>query len=104
MNRMQLSSIDLNLLVVFDSLAQTGSVSRAARRAGITPSAMSHALNRLRSLFGDPLYVRAGRGLVPTPRAQRLASSVRELLTGAELLLRERPGFEPATSDRTFTL
>ena len=67
-----MSQPDLNLLVTLDILLAEGSVARAARRLGLSPSAMSRALARLRETTGDPLLVRAGRGLVPTPRALEL--------------------------------
>src|SRR5918992_1043317 len=68
---------DLNLLVTLDVLLTEGSVARAARRLGLSPSAMSRALARLRETTGDPLLVRAGRSLVPTPRALELRRLVR---------------------------
>ena len=71
---------DLNLLVTLDVLLTEGSVARAARRLRLSPSAMSRALARLREATGDPLLVRAGRGLVPTPRALALRERVGELL------------------------
>ncbi|MCA1907261.1 MAG: LysR family transcriptional regulator, partial [Magnetospirillum sp.] len=67
---------DLNLLVALDALLTEGSVARAARRLRLSPSATSRALARLRQETGDPLLVRAGRGLVPTPRARELAARV----------------------------
>ena len=67
---------DLNLLVTLDVLLAEGSVARAARRLKLSPSAMSRALARLRHTTGDPLLVRAGRGLVPTPRALALREQV----------------------------
>ena len=67
---------DLNLLVTLDVLLAEGSVARAARRLRLSPSAMSRALARLRETTGDPLLVRAGRGLVPTPRALQLRERV----------------------------
>src|SRR4026209_2358393 len=67
---------DLNLLVTLDVLLAEGSVARAAQRLGLSPSAMSRALARLRETTGDPLLVRAGRGLVPTPRALELRAQV----------------------------
>lgn len=63
---------DFNLLITLDALLEEGSVAGAARRLGLSASAMSRALARLRETTGDPLLVRAGRGLIPTPRAQIL--------------------------------
>lgn len=79
---------DLNLLVTLDVLLAEGSVARAARRLRLSPSAMSRALARLRDVTGDPLLVRAGRGLVPTPRALELRDRVGQLVQDAEAVLR----------------
>lgn len=95
---------DLNLLVTLDVLLEEGSVTRAARRLGLSPSAMSRALARLRETTGDPLLVRAGRGLVPTPRALELRGSVGRLVQDAEAALRPAEGLDPAGLVRTFTL
>jgi DNA-binding transcriptional LysR family regulator len=95
---------DFNLLATLDVLLDEGSVTGAARRLGLSPSAMSRALARLRETTGDPLLVRAGRGLVPTPRALELRERVPQLVQDAEAIL--RPAEEPdlATLVRTFTL
>ncbi|MEC9347663.1 MAG: LysR family transcriptional regulator [Pseudomonadota bacterium] len=84
---------DLNLLATLDVLLTEGSVAAAARRLDLSPSAMSRALARLRETTGDPLLVRAGRGLVPTPRAQELREQVRHLVEDARAVL--RPVAEP---------
>ena len=81
-----LSSIDLNLLVAFDSLMAERNVTRAAERNGLTQPAVSKALNRLRYLFDDPLFVRRDRSMEPTARAIELAGPIR----GAWLLYHER--------------
>lgn len=81
-----MKSYDLNLLRALDALLATGSVTAAAGRMHLSTPAMSHTLARLREVFGDPLLVRAGRRLVPTPRAQALAEPVRQLLAQAESL------------------
>ncbi len=99
---MTLAAVDLNLLVALDLLLETRSVREAARRAHVTPSAMSHSLARLRSLLGDELLVRAGQRLVPTPRAEALAAPVRALLVDAERLLAPPGGFDPASLRRAF--
>ena len=75
-----MSTPDLNLLITLDALLAEGSVAGAARRLGLSPSAMSRALARLRETTGDPLLVRAGRGLVPTPRAVELRDRVSQLV------------------------
>jgi DNA-binding transcriptional LysR family regulator len=73
--------VDLNLLVAFDVLMTERSVTRAARRLSVGRSSMSVTLARLRKLFNDPVLIRQGRGLIPTPLAESLATPVRELLT-----------------------
>ncbi len=95
---------DLNLLVTLDVLLTEGSVAGAARRLRLSPSAMSRALARLRETTGDPLLVRAGRGLVPTPRALELRERVSQLVQDAEAVLRpaEAPNLKQLA--RTFTL
>ncbi|WP_447004126.1 LysR family transcriptional regulator [Saccharothrix isguenensis] len=95
---------DLNLLVTLDVLLQEGSVTRAGERLALSPSAMSRALARLRRTTGDPLLVRSGRGLVPTPHALALRDRVRGLVQEAEAVL--SPAEEPdlATLERTFAL
>ncbi|PWC53493.1 LysR family transcriptional regulator [Azospirillum sp. TSO22-1] len=95
---------DLNLLVTLDVLLAEGSVARAARRLRLSPSAMSRALARLREATGDPLLVRAGRGLVPTPRALDLRERVSRLVQDAEAVLRPAEALDLARLARTFTL
>ena len=75
-----MSRPDFNLLVTLDVLLAEGNVTRAAKRLRLSPSAMSRALARLRETMGDPLLVRAGRGLVPTPRATKLRERVSQLV------------------------
>jgi DNA-binding transcriptional LysR family regulator len=99
-----MSTPDLNLLVTLDVLLAEGSVARAARRLRLSPSAMSRALARLRETMGDPLLVRAGRGLVPTPRAIELRDRVGQLVQDAQAVLRPATKLELAKLDRTFTL
>ncbi|MFG3229615.1 LysR family transcriptional regulator [Kitasatospora sp. NPDC048194] len=96
--------MDLNLLRTLDALLQENSVTRAAERLGSSPAAVSRTLARLRRAVGDPLLVRAGQGLVPTPRAVELREEVGALLRGAENVLRPGAGFDPAHLDRTFTV
>jgi len=95
---------DLNLLVTLDVLLEEGSVARAARRLRLSASAMSRALARLRETTGDPLLVRAGRGLVPTPRALELRSLVGPIVLGGCEVLRPVERLDPARLVRTFTL
>jgi DNA-binding transcriptional LysR family regulator len=95
---------DLNLLVTLDVLLTEGSVAGAARRLHLSPSAMSRALARLRATTGDPLLVRAGRALVPTPRALELRASVGQLVQDAETALRPIGKLVPSELVRTFTL
>jgi DNA-binding transcriptional LysR family regulator len=95
---------DLNLLVTLDVLLTEGSVARAARRLRLSPSAMSRALARLRETTGDPLLVRAGRGLVPTPRAIELLERVGRLVEEAQAVLRPADTLDLARLTRTFTL
>ncbi|OCP01819.1 MULTISPECIES: LysR family transcriptional regulator [unclassified Ensifer] len=95
---------DLNLLVTLDVLLAEGSVARAARRLKLSPSAMSRSLARLREATGDPLLVRAGRGLVPTPRALELRDRIGPLVNDAEAVLRPAETLELSKLTRTFTL
>jgi DNA-binding transcriptional LysR family regulator len=99
-----MSMPDFNLLVTLDVLLAEGSVAAAARRLRLSPSAMSRALARLRDTTGDPLLVRAGRGLVPTPRAIELRDRVSQLVQDGEAVL--RPARKPKLKQlvRTFTL
>lgn len=95
---------DLNLLVTLDAVLSEGSVAGAARRLRLSPSAMSRALARLRETTGDPLLVRAGRGLVPTPRALELRDRVSALVQDAEAVLRPAERLEIKTLERTFRI
>ena len=94
---------DLNLLIVFDAVMQERSVTRAGSRIGLSQPAMSHALNRLRHMLKDDLFVRTPQGMVPTPRAEILAQPLRSALSEMQLAL-EPSAFDPAASDRRFTL
>ncbi|MDX8527518.1 LysR family transcriptional regulator [Mesorhizobium sp. MSK_1335] len=95
---------DLNLLVTLDVLLAEGSVAKAARRLKLSPSAMSRALARLRETTGDPLLVRAGRGLVPTPHAVELGTQVGRLVKEAEAVLRPAERLDLTRLTRSFTL
>lgn len=95
---------DLNLLFALEALLAEGSVARAARRLRLSPSATSRTLARLRKVTGDPLLVRAGRGLVATPLALELRGRVTELVAQAQAVLQPARKLELATLVRTFTL
>jgi DNA-binding transcriptional LysR family regulator len=99
-----MSRPDFNLLVTLDVLLAEGSVARAAKRLRLSPSAMSRALARLRETTGDPLLVRAGRGLVPTPRALELRARVGQLVQDTEAVLSPAEKLNLKTLDRIFTL
>jgi DNA-binding transcriptional LysR family regulator len=100
----EMGSPDLNLLITLDVLLAEGSVARAAKRLRLSQSAMSRSLSRLRDATGDPLLVRAGRGLVPTPRALALRERVHHLVQDAEAVLRPDKTLDFKTLVRTFTL
>src|SRR3954449_12998185 len=89
-----MQTLDLNLLVTLDVLLAEGSVARAAERLRLSPSAMSRTLARLRETTGDPLLVRAGRGLVPTPRAVELRERVGLIVDDAAAVLRPDKGLD----------
>jgi len=99
-----MSTPDLNLLITLDVLLAEGGVARAARRLRLSPSAMSRALARLRETTGDPLLVRAGRGLVPTPRAVELRERVAPLVAESLAVLRPAKTLDLQQLVRTFTL
>lgn len=99
-----MSSPDFNLLLTLEAVLTEGSVARAARRLRLSPSAMSRALARLRETTGDPLLVRAGRGLVPTPRAAELRDRVAQLVPEVEAVLRPSVAPDLKHLSRTFTL
>jgi DNA-binding transcriptional LysR family regulator len=99
-----LHRVDLNLLLALSELAATGSVTLAAARLGITQSAMSRTLGRLRTTFGDPLFLRGASGLRPTPRAEALLPAVDAWLEQADVLIGGAPRFDPLTAERTFVV
>jgi DNA-binding transcriptional LysR family regulator len=100
---MNWGAFDLNLLIVFDAVMQERSVTRAGSRIGLSQPAMSHALNRLRYMLKDDLFVRTPDGMAPTPRAEALAQPLRNALNEMQLAL-EPSAFDPAASDRRFAL
>lgn len=101
---MNLSGVNLNLLVTFDALTTEENVTRAARRLGLTQSAVSNALAQLRVLFCDPLFVRDRRGVVPTERARALAGPVRQALSLLAEVIAQPGPFDPKDATRTFVL
>ncbi|HEX5285694.1 MAG TPA: LysR family transcriptional regulator [Polaromonas sp.] len=101
---MNLNRLDLNLLVALEALLTEQSVTRAANRIFVSQPAMSGALTRLREHFQDELIVRVGRTMVLTPFGANLTPRVSELLVNMNSVVRSRPGFDPATTDRSFTI
>jgi DNA-binding transcriptional LysR family regulator len=104
MNDVHVEAFDLNLLLAFDALWTERHVTRAARRVGLTQSAMSHALRRLRRQLADPLFQTTPRGLVPTARAHALAPPLGEALALMRRAVAAPAPFSPAALERTFTL
>lgn len=104
MHDTHLASVDLNLLVVLQLLLEERSVTRAAVRLGRTQSAVSRSLGRLRDLLGDPLLVRDGPALAPTPRAEALVGPLRRILLDVRHELLQPDRFDPARAQRTFVL
>ena len=101
---MNISRIDLNLLVYLDVLLRQRNVTKAANQLGISQPAMSNGLRRLRDLFGDPLLVRTSEGMMPTERAQELQPVVREMLASVEKAIQPITEFDALNSDRVFRI
>jgi len=101
---MRFNRLDLNLLVALDVLLSERSITRAAQRMNLTPSAMSSALSRLREYFDDELLAQVGRRMELTPRAAGLHDAVRDVLVRIDSTIAIQPEFNPATSDRTFRI
>ncbi|WP_437586849.1 LysR family transcriptional regulator [Sorangium sp. So ce1000] len=102
---MNLSAIDVNLVIALDALLQERSVTLAARRVGLSQPAMSHALTRLRELFSDPLLIRVGRQMALTSRAEAMTPQVAAIVHDLAGLFGETtPAFDPKTTDRTFRI
>jgi DNA-binding transcriptional LysR family regulator len=99
-----ITTIDLNLLVVLHTVLEEQSATRAARKLHVTQSAVSNALSRLRELLHDPLFVRHSRGLVPTPHARALRPQLAALIRAASAVFEQATGFDPATSTREFRI
>jgi DNA-binding transcriptional LysR family regulator len=97
-------SVDLNLLPVFEAVYEEQSLSRSAVRLAMTQSAVSHAVTRLRAVFGDELFVRHSRGVIPTPAADAIYAKLREALGTMREAVTERQGFNASTSERRFFL
>lgn len=102
MNPINLAHLDLNLLVTFEVLMSEGSVTRAAERLSRTQSAVSHSLARLREQLGDPLLVKVGGAMVPSPFAQTLVEELRPILRSIQRIAALPQHFDPATSERVF--
>jgi len=101
---MDIRSVDLNLLVVFDAMLEHRNVTRAGEALGLSQPAMSAAVARLRTLFNDPLFVRAGAGMNPTPRAESLGAVVRPIVLTIQSEILQPTAFDPASSQRVYTL
>ncbi|RDI54862.1 LysR family transcriptional regulator [Microvirga subterranea] len=101
---MNFAAFDLNLIHVFDALMRERSVTRAGEALGLSQPAVSAALNRLRHLLDDQLFVRRGNDMVPTPRAENLAEPIRDALGKLESALAGDRTFDPGAAERTFTL
>ena len=101
---MHISKVDLNLFIVFEAIYAEGSITRASLKMNLTQPAISHALNRLRQLFDDPLFERQGHVMVPTPLARSIIDPVRQSLRGFEVTLNGVERFDAASSERSFSL
>lgn len=101
---MELKDVDLNLLLVFHTLLMERRVSAVAEKLGLSQPAISNALNRLRRLLGDELFLRTAKGMEPTPYASQLAEPIAYALSTIHNSLNQRATFDPTTSDRKFVL
>ena len=101
---LNIRSVDLNLLPVFEAVYEERSLSRAAVRLAMTQSAISHALSRLRALFREELFVRQSRGVLPTPGADRIYANLRGALTSIRESVTDARGFDPRSSERRFVI
>lgn len=104
LNQIDLSRVDLNLLVLFEIVLEERHVGQAAARLNLSPSAVSHGLGRLRRLLNDPLFLRTPKGVVPTGRAMELAEPVADILARTRSVISTAKPFDPATSTRRFTI
>lgn len=103
LNPIDLARVDLNLLVLFETVFEERHVARAAQRLNLSPSAVSHGLGRLRTMLGDPLFLRNPRGVAPTQRAEALAGPIAEILSRVRDVV-QPDRFDPATSVRRFRI
>ena len=101
---MHLSQVDLNLFVVLEAIYREGNLTRAGRQLKLTQPAMSHALKRLRELLKDPLFIREGANMVPTPFIRNMITEVRQALQILEVNLYQNRNFDPAHTRRHFQL
>ncbi|WP_281647830.1 LysR family transcriptional regulator [Parendozoicomonas sp. Alg238-R29] len=101
---MHISKLDLNLLVVVDVIASAGSITAAAKELNLTQPAVSHALARIREQLGDPLFVREGHSMRPTPYAREILPELRKVLNHLDTTLGRKTGFDPLSSDHSFTI
>jgi DNA-binding transcriptional LysR family regulator len=101
---LNIATLDLNVLVVFEAMLQHQSVTRAGQALDLSQPAMSAALAKMRSQLGDPLFVRTGHGMRPTPRALQLAGPVKQILDTVRADVLQQPAFDPATARRAFTI
>jgi len=101
---MDIRSVDLNLLVVFNAMLEHRNVTKAGEALRLSQPAMSAAVSRLRGFFDDPLFVRSGAEMVPTPKAQMLSPSIRQVVRTIEVDILRPTSFDPASSSRSFTL
>jgi len=104
MHAMHMDQLDLNLLMVFDAIYQEGSVTKAAHKLGLTQSAMSHSLNRLRAYFDDPLFVKIGPRMEPTSKAAGMCEAVTDVVSTVRNRIVMSAGFNPTKARRVFTL
>lgn len=104
MTSMHIGALHLNQLRLVDALTRNSNLGEAAEEIGLTQSAASHALSRLRAELQDPIFVRTSEGMRPTPYGKRLAGSVRDALQSLTAGLDRQPEFEPGTSSRTFNV
>jgi len=104
LNQIDLSRVDLNLLVLFEAVYEERHVGRTGGRLSLSASAVSHGLGRLRRLMGDPLFLRTPKGVVPTPRAEELSPAIAGILAQTRSMLSLVQPFDPATSARRFII
>jgi DNA-binding transcriptional LysR family regulator len=104
MHTMHIRDLDLNLLVLFDALLRERSVTRAAAEVGLSQGAMSHALNRLRAFFEDPLFIKTSAGMEPTEKAVLLGATITEVMAALRERVVSQARFDPSVARRTFVL